>query len=463
MHAERKQWHFGVLSFTGTGHLNPFLLLSQQLRERGHRVTFFEKSKIEDRVRQAGLEFFPIGERISPFRNGLEAHNAGLLSEFSALRFNLKRISYDLKTYLESTLPALAETEVDALLINEIAVTGPTLAQLLGLPYFIISTSVPHNFGWSAYPRFSGYKYSASWFSGLQNLLLEVSAVNLHGPIRRVLNRYRRQFGLGPVQEVAQSYPALAQITQLPQCLDFPRSKLPTNFYYTGPFANGIERPTVDFPWDSLDGRPIIYASLGTTRNVQPDLFRMIAEACQDLDLQLVISLGGRFFPNLFADLPGNPLVARYAPQLELLKLAKVVITHGGPNTVFESLMEGKPMVAIPLAHDQPAVAARLARLKIAEVLPVMRISTKRIRTAVMRLLHDPLYRRAALKLQAELHSLHGLERAVELIEGALEKQAEPRIGMCANTSRDGHVWSLPNQQPPQFPSVKRPRVLTPW
>jgi zeaxanthin glucosyltransferase len=106
------------------------------------------------------------------------------------------------------------------------------------------------------------------------------------------------------------------------------------------------------------------------------------------------------------------------------------VITHGGPNTVFESLMEGKPMVAIPLAHDQPAVAARLARLNIAQVLPVMRLSTKRIRTAVTRILHDPRYRRAALKLQTELQSLRGLERAVELIEGALEEQAEPRIGM---------------------------------
>ena len=93
--------------------------------------------------------------------------------------------------------------------------------------------------------------------------------------------------------------------------------------------------------------------------------------------------------------------MTRYAPQLELLKLAKIVITHGGPNTVFEALMEGKPMVAIPLAHDQPAVAARLARLGIAEVLPVMRLSAKRIRSAVTKVLNDPSYRDAAVKMQA--------------------------------------------------------------
>src|ERR1700722_12208458 len=60
MPADKEKWHFGVLSFTGTGHLNPLIALSQELRDRGHKVTFFEKPKIEARIRQAGLEFVPI-------------------------------------------------------------------------------------------------------------------------------------------------------------------------------------------------------------------------------------------------------------------------------------------------------------------------------------------------------------------------------------------------------------------
>jgi MGT family glycosyltransferase len=242
-------------------------------------------------------------------------------------------------------------------------------------------------------------------------------------------------------------FPPLAQITQLPQCLDLPRNKLPKNFYYTGPFANGAARPDVEFPWDRLDGRPIIYASLGTTRNVKPAVFYRITEACLNLDLQLVVSLGGRFDLETLADLPGNPLVTRYAPQLELLKLAKIVITHGGPNTVFESLMEGKPMIAIPLAHDQPAIAARLARLKLAVVLPVMRLSAKRIRKAVVQLLTDPSYRDAAAEMQDKLKSLRGLERAVEVIEGSLENEVVgSRIRMDTDLSihdRDEHIDSV--------------------
>lgn len=425
MPADRKKWHFGVLSFTGTGHLNAMIQLSQDLRDRGHKVTFVEKPKIEERVRQAGLEFVPIGRNRSTSKeNKVSVNIASLRSEFSMLQFNLRRITQDLETYLQETPAALSQAGIDVLLINEIALTGPTVAELLHLPYFIISTSVPHNFGWGGFPWFTGYKYSSSWLSAVETAWLEISALRIHGPIRRALDGHRRKLGLRPVREGRKLFPELAQITQLPKCLDLPRTGLPANFHYTGPFANAAARPHVDFPWYRLDGRPIIYASLGTTRNAQAFVLRLIAEACRDLGLQLVMSLGGRFDPGSFADLPGKPLVTKYAPQLELVKLATIVITHGGPNTVFETLMQGKPMVAIPIALDQPAVAARLKRLGIAEVLPVMRLSAKRIRTAVTTVLNDSGYRKAAEKMQMELKSLCGLGRAVEVIEEALERHA---------------------------------------
>ena len=434
MPSEQRNWHFGVLSFTGTGHLNSLLALSRSLKDRGHKVTFFEKPKIEDRVRQAGFDFIPLGNSGFSAKEQMNSSCTGPRSMLSEIRFNLERVERDLKMYLHETPRALVEAGVDALLVNEIALTGPTVAQIAHLPYFIISTSVPHHFGWNAYPWYSGYKYSASWYSMIETALFEVSALRMRGPIRRALDGYRRQVGLGPVKQVRQSFPELAHITQLPKCFDLPRATLPGNFHYTGPFANRAARPRAEFPWDRLDGRPVIYMSLGTTRNVQAFVFRMVSEACRDLNYRLVISLGGRFDPVTFPDLPGNPLVTKYAPQLELVRLATIVITHGGPNTVFETLMEGKPMVAIPLAHDQPSIAARLARLGIAEVLPVMRLTVGKIHSAVTKVLNDPTYRDAAVGMQAELHCLRGSERAVDVIEEAIEKIAAiPRRGSAAD------------------------------
>ena len=73
-----------------------------------------------------------------------------------------------------------------------------------------------------------------------------------------------------------------------------------------------------------------------------------------------MISLGGGLSPAALGPLAGDPLVVHFAPQLEILTRAALVITHAGLNTVLESLSEGVPLVALPLGNDQPGVAARL-------------------------------------------------------------------------------------------------------
>ena len=429
MQAENRTWHFGVLSFTGTGHVNPLIALSQELKARGHRVTFFEKPKIASRVRHAGLDFIPINEdNHGPKETRASAANRGIWSDLSLLRFNLERVSNDIEMFLMHTPAMIHRSGVDALIINEVALTGPTIAELLRLPYFIISTSVPHNFGWNPSPWLSPRGYRGTWFEQLQRMLLELSALRIRGPIRGLIDRYRQHAGLSPLREMQKLCPYLAHITQIPEFLDLPRGSLPANFHYTAPFISNTARPPVEFPWNRLVGRPVIYASLGTTRNIQPALFHMIAEACRGIDAQLVISLGGRFAPEDFPGLPGTPLVVRYAPQLEVLKRAAIVITHAGPNTVLETLMEGVPMVAIPIAHDQPVIAARLARLKIAEVLPLRNISPGKIRIAIATLLHDSSYRDRSQSTAAILRSLRGTEQAADIIEAALAQYSPARL-----------------------------------
>jgi UDP:flavonoid glycosyltransferase YjiC (YdhE family) len=432
MSADDRKWRFGVLSFTGTGHLNPLFALSQELQRRGHRVTFFEKPKIEDRVRQAGLNFVPLRTGKFPSKRSAPSQKSGILADISTLRFNLARVRFEIEQYLKETPSALDAAGIDALLINEIALTGPTVAQLLRLPYFLIATTLPHHFGWSGRSCsgsswLTGHRGSTSWISWLESHCLELSALRTRGPIRRALDADRRKLGLGPVGAIPKDFPCLAHITQLPQCLDFEHVAESAGIYYSGPWISTTARAQVAFPWDRIDGRPLIYATLGTTRNVQPSVFRMIAQACADLNLQLVIALGNRMDPELLAGLPGEPLVVRFAPQLELIKLARVVISHAGPNTSFEALIEGKPMIVIPLAYDQPAIAARLAHFRIAEVLPFKRLSAHKLRAAVTNVLNDSTYAQAAQKMRNKLRSVDGTRCAADIISVEMEGYAVRR------------------------------------
>ncbi|HEU5350837.1 MAG TPA: glycosyltransferase [Terracidiphilus sp.] len=402
--------------------MNPLITLSRELVARGHKVTFFHDADMEACIRQHGLNFFAITApgRCSGKRAPTERQEKPS-SAIPLLRYRIHRTVNDMERFLRETPQGLVRTGVEALIVDELALAGPTIAEIVRLPYFIISTSVPHNFGWSA-PR--PIRPSKSFFTRVQSALLEVSVLQMKGPVRRRLDTFRRHAGLGPIRQIKATFPELAHITQLPRCLDFPRSALPSTFHYTGPFVDDAARLPVDFPWEQLDGRPLIYASLGTTLKSEADTFHLIAQACDGLGVQLVISLGGRRDPEMFRDLPGTPLIVRDAPQLELLKRAEVVITHAGPNTVFESLMQGKPMIAIPKTFDQPAIAARLAWVRAAIVLRPDRLSAEKIRVALSTVLGDPSYRNAAHRMQVRIRSARGLERAADLIEQALKCHA---------------------------------------
>ncbi len=48
-----------------------------------------------------------------------------------------------------------------------------------------------------------------------------------------------------------------------------------------------------------------------------------------------------------------------------------------------ESLSNGVPMVAIPIANDQPGVAARIAWTETGEFVRLSRLSVPKLRTAI--------------------------------------------------------------------------------
>ncbi len=52
-------------------------------------------------------------------------------------------------------------------------------------------------------------------------------------------------------------------------------------------------------------------------------------------------------------EVPSNFIVRRRCPQLEVLKVADVFITHGGANSMMESISAGVPMLALPYFADQ--------------------------------------------------------------------------------------------------------------
>ena len=396
--------------------------LARSLQMRGHEVVIFGIADTETRVRAAGIEFHPIGAGDFPIGalRKLDERMARLKG-LAALRFTLKRVRSLARMALRDGPRAVRGAGIEALLVDEADFSG-NVADHLGLPWISIAL-VPPLVDDDRFPPFwLGWAAGEDRLIRLRNRLAMRLLLRMAFPIFRDVNEQRSAWGLKPHMSPRDWLSPLAQIAQMPEALEFPiRGAKPAGLYYTGPFVHARQRPAVEFSWERLDGRPLIYASLGTFQNGSEAIFRTIAEACAGLDVQLLISLGGGLDPVKLGKLAGDPLVVRFAPQLAILKRAALVITHAGINTVLESLSEGVPLVAVPLGNDQPGVAARVKARGAAVVVSRHRLNPARLRKAVTLVLQDGRYREAAQNLQKAIHLVDGPDRAAELIEQVLQ------------------------------------------
>jgi zeaxanthin glucosyltransferase len=218
----------------------------------------------------------------------------------------------------------------------------------------------------------------------------------------------------------------LAVITQTPKEFDFPIAHLPAQFRYAGPLHEDKGRQSVPFPWEKLDGRPLIYASMGTLVNGLGNVYSTILQAASEFpEMQMVLSVGRNFNPRDLELIPSNTIVVRTAPQIDLLKRAALCITHAGLNTALEALAQGVPMVAIPVGYDQPGVAARIAYHGVGDFIEIGNLTPRRLTELIAKIKGNPNYRDKAAWFQKVLEEKHGLEVAADIVERAFEDRFE--------------------------------------
>ncbi|HIK33736.1 MAG TPA: glycosyltransferase [Oscillatoriales cyanobacterium M59_W2019_021] len=418
--------HFGIICPAAPGHLNPLTTLGWQLQQRGHRVTLLGVPFGKSRALAAGLGFEEIGRsRFPGEKTAARYAELGKLTGLAALRYNYALIREDIVTILEETPDAARRAGVEALLIDQVSYEGITVAEHLGLPHIEVCTGVMMNREAAIPPYFTPWEYNPALWAQLRNRVAYAIVDRIYQPTFAAINQYRRRWNLPLHPSPEPAYSSLAQLCPHPAEFEFPRTTLPPHFYFAGPYANPSTREPIDFPYEKLTGKPLIYASMGTLQNRRVEIFQAIARACDGLDAQLVISLGGAGNPESLGDLPGSPVVVGNAPQLQLLEKASVAITHAGMNTALEALSYGVPMVAVPVTNDQPGVAARVAWTGSGEVVPASVATVARLRSAISRVLTDDTYRNNARRMQRAIAQTGGLERAAEIIErkiGALAK-----------------------------------------
>lgn len=415
--------HFGIICPPYPGHLNPQAALGRELQSRGHRATFLQISDVEFKVRAEGLEFYPIGQ--STYQPGTLAatfQQLGRLSEIEALRYSVDFCQQVTEIICRDAPAAIAALGIEALLVDQLEPAGETVAEGLRLPFVTVSCGQAIHRRADVPPFFTPWRYRKALWAQFRNQVAYYMLDRNCQPILDTIDHYHQRWHLPPYPGLYSRSNRLAHVSQQPAAFDFPCPNLPLDFYYTGPFRNSSPC-TSNFPYKQLTGQPLVYASLGSVQNTKADLFRAIAAACEGLDMQLLIAHGGGISTEDAKSFPGSPLVMEYVPQVEVLARASLTITHGGLNTVLDSLTHGVPLVAIPITFEQPGTGARIRETGVGEVLPLKRFSVKRLRKAIQRVLTEDSYAQNARRIQQSIRESGGVQRAADIIEQAVKPQ----------------------------------------
>lgn len=421
--------HFGVVAPAFYSHFSALSALSLALHARGHRITFLHRPDAAALLNDERLNFHALG---------VASHPPGSLAQVLRRAANpgnplgLRRVIDDMAgttSMLCRELPAAIERlQIDAILGDQMEAAAGLVAESLGLPLISVACALPVN-------REAGIPLPVMPFdyaSGERaQHMYEVSTRVydwMMSPHRRAIEMESRRLGITPRGALHDCLSPLAQISQTVAAFDFPRKDLPPGFHHVGPLRAASHRAParIEALPDIDPVRPFIFASLGTLQGHRFDLFKRIAKACRQLDAQLLIAHCGGLDARQAAALAniGSTRVCAFAPQEAALARADAVVSHAGLNTAMDAVVANTPILALPIAFDQPGVAARIRHAGVGlSALPRF-ASTTHLARQLRRLLDEPGFRQRCAGLAGSVAQAGGSERAADIAEAALNIEA---------------------------------------
>jgi MGT family glycosyltransferase len=169
-----------------------------------------------------------------------------------------------------------------------------------------------------------------------------------------------------------------------------------------------------EVPAELGDQGALVYLSLGSLGSGDVALMQGLIDAMGESGHRVIVSMGPQHDQLTLHD---NMAGAEFLPQTSVLPHVDVVITHGGNNTVTESLFFGKPMVVLPLFWDQYDNAQRIHETGYGIRLDTYGHAPHELRDAVDALLADAALHARLAAGASVLQAAPGTVRAADLIE----------------------------------------------
>ncbi|MET0257887.1 MAG: nucleotide disphospho-sugar-binding domain-containing protein [Methylobacterium sp.] len=403
-------------------HVRAFEAIGEALLRRGHAVSFLLNAGGGALVEAGGFGVEEVGAVRTPCRSP-GRNPAGLFGILRTVRASADRT----RALCDGGPEILRRIGAEIVLADQMEPAGGLLAEHLRLPFLSVAAALPIDPHPSLPSPFLGWSYDPSPEGLKRNRGGErVSRLLLHRQ-REAIQSAAQRFGLRSRSRLEECLSPLATIAQTVPGFDFPRPPSPRHFA-VGPFraAGAPEAAGFSLPFARRAGVPLVFCSLGTLQGHRLSIFHTVARACRRLGWHLVVAHCGRLSPEQAATIDAD-LVTDFLPQRAMLALADLCISHGGLNTALDAMEAGVPVLAIPIAYDQPGVAARLLHHGAGLRLARRRLDVDDVVAALRRLHGEPRFAVRAHAIGAEIREAGGVERAADLVERFAAGASRPR------------------------------------
>ncbi|HGA1022464.1 TPA: macrolide family glycosyltransferase [Bacillus cereus] len=385
-----------VINFPAEGHINPTIGVVKELVNRGEEVVYYCEQEYQYKFNNIDVQF-------RNYQGILEDIN---LKNRMKDMFNPLQMLYRFLKTTEKAIPFLLNSinreKFDYMIYDQHFMLGRILAEILTIPTVASCTTFAMN-----KEMFDSMEENFKKVDLNSTLYKECDAI-----INRIGNRYN--VNLHSLEKLF-FYESDMTLVFTSKYFQPNSNSFNKNVKFIGPSIINRNDET-NFPLYKLEGKKVIYVSMGTELNKQFELYEKCLQAFKDFNGIVVISIGKDIDINKYHNVPSNFIIYPYVPQLEVLKYADVFITHGGMNSVSEGLYHDTPLVILPITNDQPFVAKRVKELNAGLVLNYERVKVDELKGAVNTLLNNNFYKESSKSIGKSLRDSGGYKRAVDEI-----------------------------------------------
>lgn len=215
------------------------------------------------------------------------------------------------------------------------------------------------------------------------------------------------------LDEIIYNPPALNLVYTLREYQPYEEEFSDEQYKFLGPSI--YKRKASEFDIVKTD-KPVIYISLGTVLKGAVAFFQDCVDAFSEEDVDVIISIGQKFNVKKLKNVSSNIHIYSSVPQLQVLEMADVFVTHGGMNSVSEALAYGVPMVIIPFVSDQPVNARCIELLGVGKAMEYAHVNRLSLKQMVLSMLSDNEIKNNLTKVQHLIGKAPGNKGGAEMI-----------------------------------------------